>query len=88
MGRVTHNTARFRELVPLNEGNDGFADVLGVAKKDLTGFSVALLRGQILCKATIKYKTSFLAEVVHTSNTVCHRDDVLGLDLLELSKLK
>jgi hypothetical protein len=87
MGLVTHNTARFGELVPLNKGNDGFADVLGVAKKDLAGFSVALLRGQILCKVTIKYTTLCLGEV-RTSNTVCHRDDVLGLNFLKLSKLK
>ncbi len=87
MRRVAHNTARFRELVPLDEGNDGFADVLGVTEKDLASFSEALLRGQILCEVTIKYTGLFLEEI-RTSNTVCHRDDVLGLDLLKLSKLK
>ena len=54
IGGVTHNTTSFRELVSLNEGNDSFADVLGVTKKDLAGLSVALLRRQILYKITIR----------------------------------
>ena len=54
IGSVTHNTTRFRELVSLNEGYDGFADVLGVTKKDLASLSVALLRRQILYKITIR----------------------------------
>lgn len=82
-----HNSARFRELVSLDEGNDSFADILGVTKKDLAGFRVALLGGQILCKVTIKYRTLFFVEG-RTSNTVCHCDDALGLDLLNLSILK
>jgi hypothetical protein len=83
-----HNTARFRELVSLNEGDDSFADVPGIIKEDLASFSITFLRGQILCKVIIRYVRPFFLAKLRTCNTVCHCDDVLSLDFLKLSKLK
>jgi hypothetical protein len=49
----THNATRLRELISLDESDDGFAVILGVIQKNTTSVGVALLRGQVLCKAII-----------------------------------
>ena len=49
----THNAARLRELISLDESDDGFAVILGIIQKNMTRVGVALLRGQVLCKAII-----------------------------------
>jgi hypothetical protein len=48
MFRLTHDTACFRELVSLDESNNGFAFIFSIVKQNLTRFCVAFLRGQVL----------------------------------------
>ena len=49
----THNATRLRELISLDESDDGFAVILGVIQENMARVGVALLRGQVLCKAII-----------------------------------
>jgi len=45
---TTHDPTRFRELISLDESNDGFAFILSVIEKNAARFDVAFLRDQIL----------------------------------------
>ena len=53
MASSTHDATRLRELISLDESDDGFAVILGIIQKNMTRVGVALLRGQVLCKAII-----------------------------------